>query len=306
MGFTHSFKLFLGLALLVLMGGLQAAPIEVDDGQHVVHVQNAPKRVVVLEFSFLDALAAVGVTPVGAADDGDPKRVLPRARGAIGEWASVGLRAQPSIEQIARLKPDLIIADLNRHQALYNDLSQIAPTLLLPSRGEDYEGSLKSAKIIGQALGKEAEMTARIESNRQHLASVARAIPKGVSVMFGVAREDSFSVHGPASYAGSVLAAIGLKVPPVRSNAAPTEFISLEQLLALNPDWLMVGHYRRPSVIDGWAHQPLWQVLAAVREHHWVEVDGDTWARNRGIMASEQIADDALSVISGGKAVMSN
>lgn len=306
MKFTLPWKSVLGLALVVLVARAQAVPIDVNDGQHVVHLQTAPKRVVALEFSFIDALAAVGVTPVGAADDGDPKRVLPRVRNAIGEWASVGLRAQPSIEQIARLKPDLIIADLNRHQALYSDLSQIAPTLLLPSRGEDYEGSLKSGQIIGQAIGKQAEMNARIEANRQHLASVASAMPKGVSVLFGVAREDSFSVHGPSSYAGSVLAAIGLKVPPVRTGAAPTEFISLEQLLALNPDWLLVGHYRRPSIVDGWSQQPLWQVLTSVREHHSVEVDGDTWARNRGIMASEQIADDALSVIKGGKAEMSN
>lgn len=119
-----------------------------------------------------------------------------------------------------------------------------------------------------------------------------------------MAREDSFSVHGPHSYAGSVLAAIGLQVPPVRSNAAPTEFVSLEQLLALDPAWLLVGHYRHPSLVDTWSQQPLWQVLGAVRNHQVAEVDGDTWARNRGVMASEQIAEDALAILKGGKAAM--
>ncbi len=281
-----------------------AAPIDIDDGQHTVHLPQAPQRVVVLEFSFLDSLAAVGVTPVGAADDGDANRVLPRVRKAIGQWTSVGLRAQPSIEQIARLKPDLIIADLNRHQALYNDLASLAPTLLLPSRGEDYEGSLKSAGLIGQALGKSEAMQARIAQNRRSLADIAGQVPAGTKVLFGVAREDSFSVHGPHSYAGSVLAAIGLQVPPVRSNAAPTEFVSLEQLLALDPAWLLVGHYRHPSLVDNWSQQPLWQVLGAVRNHQVAEVDGDTWARNRGVMASEQIAEDALAILKGGKAAM--
>lgn len=110
------------------------SPIEVNDGQHTVKLADAPKRVVVLEFSFLDSLAAVGVTPVGAADDGDAQRVLPKVRDVIGKWTSVGLRSQPSIEQIAALKPDLIVADLNRHEALSEDLSHIAPTLWLPSR----------------------------------------------------------------------------------------------------------------------------------------------------------------------------
>lgn len=281
-----------------------AAPIDINDGQHTVHLANAPQRVVVLEFSFLDSLAAVGVTPVGAADDGDANRVLPRVRKAIGQWSSVGLRAQPSIEQIARLKPDLIIADLNRHQALYNDLASLAPTLLLPSRGEDYEGSLKSAELIGRALGKGEAMQARIAQNRRTLAEIAGQVPSDTKVLFGVAREDSFSVHGPHSYAGSVLTAIGLQVPPVRSNAAPTEFVSLEQLLALDPGWLLVGHYRHPSLVDNWSRQPLWQVLGAVRNHRVANVDGDTWARNRGVMASEQIAEDALAILKGGTAVM--
>ncbi|QGG74442.1 ABC transporter substrate-binding protein [Pseudomonas syringae] len=267
----------LACGLLTLIANVaQAAPIDIDDGQHKVHLPDTPKRVVVLEFSFLDGLASVGVTPVGAADDGDANRVLPKVRKAVGEWQSVGLRSQPNIEVIARLKPDLIIADLGRHQALYNDLASLAPTLMLPSRGEDYQGSLKSAEQI----------------------------PANSNVLFGVAREDSFSVHGPHSYAGSVLQAIGLKVPEVRKNAAPTEFVSLEQLLALDPGWLLVGHYRRPSIVDSWSKQPLWQVLGAVRNKQVAEVDGDSWARNRGIMASEQIADDALAVIKGGKAVL--
>lgn len=56
---------------------ISAAPIDLNDGQHAVHLPDAPKRVVVLEFSFLDSLAAVAVTPVGAADDGDANRVFP-------------------------------------------------------------------------------------------------------------------------------------------------------------------------------------------------------------------------------------
>jgi ABC-type Fe3+-citrate transport system substrate-binding protein len=292
-------------ALLTLSASApQAAPIDIDDGQHKVHLPDTPKRVVVLEFSFLDSLASVGVTPVGAADDGDANRVLPEARQAIGEWQSVGLRSQPNIEVIARLKPDLIIADLGRHQALYNDLSSLAPTLMLQSRGEDYQGSLKSAALIGTALGKGPQMQARIAENQQHLKQIAAQIPAGAKVLFGVAREDSFSAHGPHSYAGSVLQAIGLQVPQVRKNAAPTEFVSLEQLLALDPAWLLVGHYRRPSLVDSWSKQPLWQVLGAVRNKQVAEVDGDSWARNRGIMASEQIADDALAILKGGKAVL--
>lgn len=297
--FARTVAYLLGLLSCVVMS-VQSAPITVKDQFRTVQLPDTPHRVVVLEFSFLDALAAVGVTPVGAADDGDAKRVLPKARQAIGQWTSVGLRSQPNIEVIAKLKPDLIIADSGRHQAQYAALSAIAPTLMLPSRGEDYNSSLDTAQIIGHALNLDAKMTARIQQNKQHLKDIAAKIPSNTSVLFGVAREDSFSVHGPHSYAGSVLTAIGIHVPEVRANAAPTEFISLEQLLAINPQWLMVGHYRHPSLVDKWQTQPLWQVLSAVKKHQVDSVDGNIWARDRGIMASEQIAEDALVVLQKG------
>lgn len=50
--------------LTLLASAAQAGPIDIDDGQHKVHLPDTPKRVVVLEFSFLDGLASVGVTPV--------------------------------------------------------------------------------------------------------------------------------------------------------------------------------------------------------------------------------------------------
>ena len=59
------------------------------------------------------------------------------------------------------------------------------------------------------------------------------------------------------------------------------------------------------SIVDSWSQQPLWQVLGAVRNKQVAEVDGDSWARNRGVLASEQIAEDALAILKGGKAVLS-
>ena len=48
-------------------------------------------------------------------------------RSLIKPWTSVGTRSQPSMEVIAGLKPDLIIADTSRHRAVYDQLRKIAP-----------------------------------------------------------------------------------------------------------------------------------------------------------------------------------
>ena len=54
-----------------------ASPRTIQDEQGVFEIDITPQRIVVLEFSFVDALAAVGVSPVGVADDNDASRVIP-------------------------------------------------------------------------------------------------------------------------------------------------------------------------------------------------------------------------------------
>ena len=75
-----------------------------------------PERVVALEFSYVDALAALDIKPVGIADDGKKGRILKPIREKIGDYKSVGLRKQPNLEEISNQKPDLIIVDTNRHK----------------------------------------------------------------------------------------------------------------------------------------------------------------------------------------------
>lgn len=288
----------LAFSLSLFIPAVFAAPIVVEDGTHTITLPAVPQRIVVLEFSFADALAAVSVAPVGVADDKDPKRLPQAVRDVIGTWTSVGTRGQPSIEAIAGLKPDLIVADLDRHEPVYRELSAIAPTLLLSSRGEDYEGSLKSATLIARAVGKTSEMQVRLAKHRETMGKIAAQIPKGASILFGAAREDSFSVHGPDSYAGSVLASLGATVPAMRDDGAPTEFAGIEQLLSLDPDWLFVGHYRHPNIVDTWSKEELWNVLKASKGRV-IGVDSNVWARNRGILSAEKIAADTLAIMQG-------
>ncbi|WP_297590810.1 hypothetical protein [Roseibium sp.] len=71
-----------------------------------------------LEYSFVDALASLGVKPVGIADDNKSESIIPANTDATGkDWQSVGSRKTPSLEVIASLQSDLIIADKTRHGA---------------------------------------------------------------------------------------------------------------------------------------------------------------------------------------------
>ena len=187
----------------------------------------------VLELSFADALAAVDVSPIGIADDNDATRILPEVRAHLKPWQSVGTRAQPSLEAISALKPDLIIADSSRHAGIFSALQQIAPVLLLKSRNETYAENLQSAAIIGEIVGKKAQMQSRLAKHKQQMSAWASQLPKGTQVLFGTSREQQFNLHTQETWTGGVLTSLGLKVPAAMAGASMPS-IGLEQLLALS------------------------------------------------------------------------
>lgn len=288
------------LALAICFGlcsvSLQAVTVQDSKGPFTLDYE--PKRIVVLEFSFADALASVGVAPIGIADDKDKSRVLPDVREVIGDWQSVGTRSQPSLEVIASLKPDLIIADISRHEAVYDDLQKIAPTLILPSRRETYQDNLKAAAIIGKVVGKETQMAERLAQHQQFMNDMATKLPANATVQFGVARADALFLHTSDSYAGGVIHALGMQTPPSDRDDSAYRQTSLEQLLAINPEYFVVGNYVHPSIVDQWQNEPLWNLLQAVSHQRIFQVDPNVWSRCRGIMAAEHMASDLVHILS--------
>lgn len=268
----------------------------VEDLQGQFTLDKTPQRIVVLELSFADALAAVDLSPVGIADDNDPARILPEVRARLKPWRSVGTRAQPSLEAISALRPDLIVADSSRHRGIYAALRQIAPVLLLKSRNETYAENLQSAAIIGKVVGQDSLMQQRLAQHRRRMADFAAQLPAGASVVFGTSREQQFNLHSRDTYTGSVLSALGLSVPAA-IGGAPMATIGLEQLLAINPQWLFVAHYRTESIVRKWQQDPLWQMLQAQQKQQVAAVDSNSWARMRGMFAAERIAADAVKII---------
>ncbi|UUM31977.1 Fe(3+) dicitrate ABC transporter substrate-binding protein [Vibrio japonicus] len=269
----------------------------IQDEQGTFTISGTPQRIVALEFSFIDALAAVGVSPVGVADDKNNERVIPSVRAAIQPWTSVGMRSQPSLEVIADLKPDLIIADAERHTAVYQDLSRIAPTLLLKSRGETYAENLESAALVGIAVNKEQEMQARIAKHKAVMAEYKTHFSNQDTIQFAVITDKGMWMHGPASYAGGVITQLGLNSPiPEQTEKAylPTSF---EQLLKVNPDWLLIGAYSEQTVVDEWQKNPLFKMLKVSQSSRLVEVAPELWSLNRGMLAAEGIAKNLEEIL---------
>lgn len=289
--------IFTSLFFSLLSFSSSASSRVIQDEQGQFEIATTPQRIVVLEFSFVDALAAVGVSPVGVADDNDASRVIPAVRELIQPWKSVGMRSQPSLEAIAVLKPDLIIADAERHRTVYQDLQRIAPTLLLKSRGETYQENLKSALKIGIAVDRQSEMEQRIQQHQQAMADFKSHFSLKETIQFAVVSDKGMWLHSPASYAGGVLTALGIASPlvaPTEKAYLPTSF---ELLLKTNPDWLLLGAYSHPNIVDDWQKNSLFNALTSEKKKQLVEVSPELWSLNRGMLAAEQIARNLEQIL---------
>ncbi|MFD1737866.1 Fe(3+) dicitrate ABC transporter substrate-binding protein [Bacillus salitolerans] len=260
-------------------------------------ITGTPTRVVVLEFSFVDALASLGITPVGIADDGDSERIIGPIAEQIGEYTSVGARKEPSLEIIASLKPDLIIADLKRHKDSYEEFSKIAPTIVLSSLSADYKQNIEAFPVIAEALGATEQAEARLAKHEEMINELKVKIPADESRTFlpAVVTETGFHAHSSTSYTGSLLETLGFKNAIQGTGVEDaTNKIDLETLIEHNPDILFLMTSGGETIVNEWKQNPLWQEINAVKNGNVYEVDQNEWSRFRGLIAAELIVEDTI------------
>ena len=280
--------------------GKNARTIKHDLGSTTI--TGTPKRVVALEFSFVDALASVGVSPVGVADDNDSKRLVPQIRAKIGTYKSVGLRASPNLQVIASLKPDLIIADTKRDKTIESQLTAIAPTISLSSLSATYDQTLDSTMVIAQALNDCAQMSRRLGDHSATMKALAAkaASAAGTKALFAVAFDKGVTAHYANDYTAGVLQALGLGYAAPAQGQLNQGPMSLESFATTNPDIVFVADATPTTLLSQWRSNPLYQHVNAVSKHKLFTVDDNLWSRSRGITSSELIAQQAISDLQGG------
>lgn len=260
-------------------------------------ISGSPSRVVALEFSFVQALDAMGIAPTGIADDNKPKRIE-QLVGKIITYESVGTRLEPNLELVSTLSPDLIIADEIRHSAIYPQLSSLAPTIVLNSWEGDYQTIKQSVVTIADALGDKAKGEKVVAEHDDRIAAVIGKIPAGENRRFllAVANPDSMSLHTSSSFAGSVFTAMDL-TPAVDSTDAVESGAGIERLVAVNPDVLLVATDNPGTVLDQWKDNAAWKNISAVKRDMVFEVDRNQFSRFRGLETAELIAREILAKV---------
>jgi ABC-type Fe3+-citrate transport system substrate-binding protein len=260
-----------------------------------------PTKVVALEYSFVDALVAVGMSPIGVADDNEPKRIIPALREKVSAYKSVGLRATPNIQVITALKPDLIIADSGRHKAIYDQLSKIAPTIAYASLNGNYQQVLDSEMSTAIALNKCDEMKRRLAEHAKIMSDLKAEAPAGENrkALFVRASDKLFTGFPPKAYTPGVLSVIGIGSPLPDDSGDASVSLTLETLVATKPDIMFIAPNDGPTLRDTWQKSPLWKELPAVKNNATYDVNPNEWSRSRGLIASEVVAQEAVKLLYG-------
>ncbi|MCG5214499.1 iron-siderophore ABC transporter substrate-binding protein [Streptosporangium sp. KLBMP 9127] len=260
-----------------------------------------PKRVVALDQSFVDAVLTletdvVGYTTYRAIDEKLPDYLGASLQQHGKDAKPVGTLEAPSLEQVLALKPDLIVSAKVRHEALYDKLSQIAPTIFSETTGAIWKENLR---LVGQALGKEDLADTKIKAYQDRAAKIGESIKAkqdGELPTVSVARfagEPTVRLYVENSYSGLVLKDVGFTRPEAQpsSDEEIAVNISQENISQLDADHIFVATYPDPSVPDTkkkFEGNPLWGKLKG--EKH--EVNDLTWMSAVGLLGAHAILDD--------------
>ncbi|MEM8861149.1 MAG: ABC transporter substrate-binding protein [Chloroflexota bacterium] len=258
-------------------------------------IDYVPERIVVLEYSFADHLGTLGIAPVGHAVDAPPEYIY----GYTSDVGSVevGTRAEPNLEVIIETNPDFIIGDSRRHSEIYDQLSEIAPTVIFNSLRGSYDDQLEQFNKVAEIVDMEAEAADILADYDAKFAEV-QATTNGDAGEFvvGVLWDGGFTAHSNQSFMGSFLESLG-RTNALEPQGEETQYLlDMEGFASVNPGAIVVlCNPTDQGLLDGMAADQLWQAFDAVSGNRVYTFDRNLWSKGRGVTAFDKILDDAVS-----------
>ncbi|MEM1256678.1 MAG: iron-siderophore ABC transporter substrate-binding protein [Cyanobacteria bacterium P01_H01_bin.21] len=261
-----------------------------------------PTRIIVWGYVTIEAVVAHGVQPIGVPNGVfDYMRHLSLDREIISE---IGDPGQPNLEKMAALTPDLILSSKYRVRENYPLLSQIAPTVVLNINSNHEWKEL--TRLCGEALGKQAEtekLVAAYESKLQQVRAQLSQKSKQSRVSIVSFSPGRIGAYGIDTFAGTVLADVGILRPASQAQAQGPQNISLESLDLLDGDVIFIVTLQRKTEwgtemrteIDRMQAQPLWSQLKAVKTKQVYEVNSH-WMIG-SYLSADLILDDLLTYL---------
>lgn len=302
------------ILLLVVLSAQSQYPMTIKHYAGETVLSAVPKRIVALGPHMLDILLSLGVQPVGYGEAaqlnvtnyGQPLKQI-RYLGAYvtSNPINVGNRFNPSLEVLVSLKPDLLIGE-NFAQAVYPNLSKIAPTLLFDGTG--HEGWKNSLMTIAKALGREArgravlaKYQATIQTARVALAPKIAGKKLLIAWNGGFPADPVYTVYGAQDYTGGLMRELGFELlsPSERESK-----VSPEAMPKFDPDMIIIlaGNASKPEFAKrDWEANAVLQTMRASKTKQVYYLEIQLFGRIRGPIAAGLIVENLQRVLAGNK-----
>lgn len=292
------FLVAVSLSLFSLTGYAAQFPVSIKAENGSVTLKQKPERIIVLEFGILDELKLLGIKPVGIGKSDNTEGQDPaHLQEFIKDIQSVGTRDEPSLEAIAKLKPDLIIGDASFISNILPQLKKIAPTVLLNGILGDPKEQIKNLKILAKITDTEnkvPEIIKRYESIRNESIQIAKKSPKKTILMGFVTPSGIFRVLSSNAIATPILKELNKENLVKETNVMHRVEMTVEGVLQKNPEQiaiLLTDGNKEP--FEKLSANPLWNDLRAVKENQIYFLDRNIWAKTHGIEAMEIMYKEA-------------
>jgi iron complex transport system substrate-binding protein len=260
-------------------------------------IKGTPKRIVTLYQGANDAAVALGVTPVGVVDSWVEQPMYKYLRDDLEGVAHVGLETQPNLEEIAKLKPDLIIASKLRHEKIYDQLSQIAPTVAHETVFE-FKGTVE---LMGKAMNKEDKANEILSNWDNRVADLKGKLKEKLGDQWPLEvavlnfRADHARIYF-TGFAGSILNELGFTRPEShQQDIWGIKLTSKESIPEMNADVFFIFMTEDEEAVqktyEEWTNHPLWENLDAVKNDKVYRVDQVAWNMAGGVIAANIMLD---------------
>ncbi|WP_018133468.1 ABC transporter substrate-binding protein [Effusibacillus pohliae] len=303
------FGLLLSVGLVAAGCGVQqtAAPAKTEpasqNGEYTVKhamgetkIKGTPKRVVVLTNEGTEAVLALGVKPVGAVKSwtGDPwyDHIKPEMEGV----KPLGTEPQPNLEEIAALKPDLILGNKMRHEKIYPQLSAIAPTVFSETLRGEWKNNFR---LYAEALNKKAEGEKVIADFDKRVEDFKKKAGDKLKTKVSLVRfmPDRTRIYYNDTFAGIILKQIGFARPEKQNKDAFADDVTKERIPDMDGDILFyytyeTGNGQASKAEKEWTNDPLWKNLNVVKNGKAYKVNDVIWNTAGGVKAANLLLDD--------------
>ena len=229
----------------------------------------------------------------GISSEGHVRGFPPYLGGAVKDTAEVGPVENPDLEAVAALDPDLIVSATDRHDALYDQLSRIAPTVFVKTTEPQWRQNITT---LGVVLGAENDATAASVGYQQRAKEVGDAInTKAGNPTISVVRflDGPTRLMQKATFIGTILKDAGLARPRSQDVDAVTLDVGEEQIRQADGGHIFVASYSSGTAAkERLERNPLWKHLQGVMSGNVTDVTDEIWTNSLSVQGAQLVLDD--------------